>query len=769
MASRSFVTLPYFVIDACAWLANRKELIDRIADRDLGPTVVIRSCAEQEDVHAYEPPGFFESVLDVAVEDHAALAAAISRVIASYDRRRGDQALRHKVIVQTQLLYPELCGVCHVGDTEGGYIEVDYDDRLQRTDAVTAGLRAQRVTLAPCLAMLPAPWRAVRVAADQIARRFPRPFFVEFAIDRRGVVVVFQVRPDRRPSSATLRTPPRAPSCSELRKIGAQVARTGPLSVMADWNPAEILGFSPMPLDISLYDELLMRGAWADGRASAGWQRPDEPALMTVLCGRPYIKLVTSIKTLFPVGLSPELTRRLVRDRLVFLSSNRALHDKIEFRVVWSAFAFDEAKTANSLRVRGFEEIEIKELFDALKEVTRHALATAPASGAADLESSTALDVERFCLTAHDWATPPPSAADKIRTGLSVCRTFGTVPFSRQARLAFMFRYMITYLVESGSVAAADVEQWQTNLNTVTRRLTNDTRRLRAEELSAAAFNRTYGHLRPGTYNLESLRYDEQDFPSANHAPDPLSPSFGAGPPPSSVGLAALLKTVGSARSQGDFWDAAAGAYRAREELKFRFSAFLSDLLRVLADFGKHAGLDRSDMRKLTISELLAYMDHARSWDAFGTAARKAISAWDRRDAPREFLLPDVIFDPADLAAVVQTESQPTFVGSAVVEARPFALSVNARMAEVDLTGTIVVIQAPDPGYDWIFSERVAGLMTEFGGEFSHMGLRCSEFEIPAALGCGREVFNAAAQADRIRLDGAEREIWADGRRLCPR
>ena len=44
--------------------------------------------------------------------------------------------------------------------------------------------------------------------------------------------------------------------------------------------------------------------------------------------------------------------------------------------------------------------------------------------------------------------------------------------------------------------------------------------------------------------------------------------------------------------------------------------------------------------------------------------------------------------------------------------------------------------------FDWIFTFKIKGLITKFGGAASHMAIRCAEFQIPAAIGCGEIIFN---------------------------
>jgi phosphohistidine swiveling domain-containing protein len=98
----------------------------------------------------------------------------------------------------------------------------------------------------------------------------------------------------------------------------------------------------------------------------------------------------------------------------------------------------------------------------------------------------------------------------------------------------------------------------------------------------------------------------------------------------------------------------------------------------------------------------------------------------------------------------------PTFITSKTVTAKPILLSA----AEVlDIDGRIVLIESADPGFDWIFSHSIAGLITKYGGANSHMAIRCAEFGLPAAIGCGERLFKSMTGAAVIELNAAARKL----------
>ena len=52
----------------------------------------------------------------------------------------------------------------------------------------------------------------------------------------------------------------------------------------------------------------------------------------------------------------------------------------------------------------------------------------------------------------------------------------------------------------------------------------------------------------------------------------------------------------------------------------------------------------------------------------------------------------------------------------------------------------IVCIENADPGYDFLFSKNIKGLITKYGGQNSHMAIRCAELNLPALIGVGEKL-----------------------------
>jgi len=76
-----------------------------------------------------------------------------------------------------------------------------------------------------------------------------------------------------------------------------------------------------------------------------------------------------------------------------------------------------------------------------------------------------------------------------------------------------------------------------------------------------------------------------------------------------------------------------------------------------------------------------------------------------------------------------------------------------------DIKNKIVCIEAADPGFDFIFSHKIKGLVTMYGGANSHMSIRCMELGIPAAIGVGKTKFDKITNSNFINLDALTKKI----------
>ena len=119
--------------------------------------------------------------------------------------------------------------------------------------------------------------------------------------------------------------------------------------------------------------------------------------------------------------------------------------------------------------------------------------------------------------------------------------------------------------------------------------------------------------------------------------------------------------------------------------------------------------------------------------------------------------LPSQIFSETDFECFEQLKAEPNFVTRKKIRAETLSLSGQVS-PEAELRGKIVLVPNADPGYDWLFSRDIAGLITMYGGVNSHMAIRAAEFELPAAIGVGEMLFERICGASVLELDcGSQR------------
>lgn len=116
----------------------------------------------------------------------------------------------------------------------------------------------------------------------------------------------------------------------------------------------------------------------------------------------------------------------------------------------------------------------------------------------------------------------------------------------------------------------------------------------------------------------------------------------------------------------------------------------------------------------------------------------------------RELSLPEVILNRESLDVVEVYEARPNFITTKRIEGEVVLLEEEPG---VDIHDKIVVVPKADPGYEWVFAKGIKGFITCYGGAASHMAIRCAEFEIPAAIGCGEKIYNYVSSLSYLTLD----------------
>lgn len=755
------------LFDAAFFSACPSEVIGRIKNTFSGRPLVIRSSAVDEDGIQNALAGEYDSVLNVPSHDSEAIRTAIASVIASYERK-GPRTGEDQIIVQEMVLNTSMSGVVFTHDLNTGapYYVINYDDVSGLTNTVTSGggeyaNRTLYIHRGATQALRSERFQRLIQAIQELEQIMGSQFLdVEFALGDDFTPYLLQVRAITTQPNWNRAVAKRIDASlqgiqafvrSRLQPMAGVYGSTTVLGQMPDWNPAEMIGRAPRALAFSLYKTLITDHAWRIARETMGYAAPIGQPLMVSLAGQPFIDTRLSFNSFLPAALSPEVSEKLVDAWVKRLQVYPELHDKVEFEVAITTYSFDIDEKIETLIGSALSQTERSTFKEILRQQTRALLV---GSG----EGSISKALAKVEVLAKKQANPHRLSIGQDVTAvfgmIDDCIRLGTVPFSILARHGFIARTILLSLNRRGILTMDDIHRIQSGVRTVASALVNDMRRLQLGKLSRADFMAEYGHLRPGTYDILSRRYDQMPDLGMNDAqvrPEQDIDDFVLSAQQKRE-IDQLLQAEGFSELDADgLLDYVRAATIGREYGKFVFTRSISDMLELIAGFGERHGLSRDEMSHVSIANLLDVVTKSSEGSIEERLRQIAEEEAERHALSAAIRLPQVLFDEAGVHVVPFQVSHPNFITHKKITAACVCLLVGQTAPP--LTGKIVLIENADPGFDWIFAQQIGGLITKYGGANSHMAIRCAEFGIPAAIGCGEQRFEVFMRANQILLD----------------
>lgn len=697
--------------------------------------------------------GAFLSVLNV---DADALVSSIEQVIVSY----GQSTATDEVLIQPMLRNVLRAGVAfsHDPNTCAPYRVVNWTEGAN-TAAVTGG-QGGRFWQEAAHSVVPTPpiLSGVVTLLSELAALFGGvPVDCEFAVTRESesegeVLWLLQARPlilSSAPESPEKQT--RRLECIEQKIArGMQphpflIGRRTVYGVMPDWNPAEIVGIRPKPLALSLYRDLVTDAIWAYQRHNYGYRNLRSFPLMPHFFGLPYIDVRLSFNSFIPADLEEGLAGRLVDYYIDRLLAEPALHDKVEFEIVFSCYTLDLPQRLERLAEAGFSVHEREAIANSLRRLTNRIVHPKDGLWRADAAKLETLGTRREELLASN-ADP----LERIYWLLEDAKRYGTLPFAGLARAGFVAVQMLKSLVAVGVFSQADYEAFIGSVSTVSGQLARD-----RAALDKVTFLSRYGHLRPGTYDILSPRYDQEpslyfDWSQRPATPAPVKPFSLTLPQMREI--AKLLEAHGLQPDPVGLFDFMQAGIEMRELAKFHFTRNLSDALSLIEEVGSQLGLSRDELAYCDIAAVREL--HVAAADPKKLLLHSIDQGRARHYEALKISLPPLIAKPQDVWAFEWPETSPNFITQKQVTAA--VVGSDARDA---LAGAIVCIPSADPGFDWLFAYPIAGLITAWGGANSHMAIRAGEMGLPAVIGAGDLLFRRWSSARRVQLDCAGRRV----------
>lgn len=727
--------------------------------------LIVRSSSSQEDSTQTSNAGRFESVANVDVQNLYKLVDAIKRVFDSYPSLTSDE----EVLVQPMLQGVTCSGVAFTCDIYSGapYFTINYAQG-EDTAAVTGGRTNQLKTVVlfkgtpeyaegPILSQLIAVLFELEEVLDIHA------LDVEFAFTKNSELYILQARPiiagmKNAISPKSLEQPLRS-----LYKKVEKLTRPHPFllgdstcfGVMPDWNPAEILGVRPQKLAVSLYKELITDDIWAHQRNNYGYLDLTMHPLMVSFCGIPYIDTRVTFNSFIPKTLNRHIAEKLTDYYIETLRRYPAYHDKIEFEIVYSCYYIGLSGDLKKLLAHGFNENELKRIEFSLLNLTNEIIHPKKGLYKKDIETASALPAQY-----HAIMDSGISVIDKIYWLLECCKKFGTLPFAGVARAGFIAVQFLRSFVNCKLITQVEYDAFMRSLNTVTKQLARDRSKLRSGQLTQAEFLEKYGHIRPGTYDILSPRYDEAPgyyFPSQLENPQEIgneSPYQFSEAQMTAINQA--LEEHGLSANAEELLQFIRESIEARESVKFLFTKCVSEILRLIKTLGERNSISLEDMAHLDINVIKQLYVDLYYGNLSGVLKNNIEMNKQQYECARLLKLPSVIVKPEDVYCYALLEEEPNFVTLNRIRAEVVR---EEKLTSTNLAGKIVFIRSADPGYDFLFTKCIGGLVTQFGGANSHMTIRCAELGIPAVIGAGEKNYAIWGNARILNIDCGNRQV----------
>ncbi len=759
------------------WRTQQDECLLRIQKKFSAQKLAIRSSAKNEDSWHASNAGRYVSFLDVSAEDAVRVRESIENVFASYD----DEDAGHQCLIQPFLQDVALAGVAFTRDPETAapYYILSYES-TGNTDGVTSGKSEASSTL---IASRTLDHSAGDERIDRLLFAFREieqvvgydSLDIEFAVLSNDQICILQVRPlvANRKLQHFLDEDIEREIDAVKESVATLTARSNllqgrrsVLGVMPDWNPAEIIGRAPRPLALTMYQYLIVDEIWGMQRAEYGYRNTFPTPLIVGLGGQGYVDARASFNSFIPADVPDDLATGLVDhyiDRLIQLPH---LHDKVEFEIAFTCFSFDFDSRSKRLFDAGFRATDVESLKNSLLRLTRNALMQAPTffenhyGGVETLKRrrSHRPGGETLSLTA---------GLRLMRQMLADCRRFGTLPFAHLARSAFVATELLRSLLRLEVIGREEYDNFLASIRTVAGELASDLKSLKFGANSLQQFLDKYGHLRPGTYDILSQRYDENptgyfsfesQLEGASQVDEPHPFSFSVS---QTRDINKLLQQYELGIDASQLIEFITRSIQGREYSKFEFTRELSDALKRIENLGQQLDLTRDDLSYVPIHDFLRLATNTGS----GMLRNELVDIVERNRAryhvTKALRLPHLIGSPEDVECFYLESASPNFITQKRVTAR--LLRMNDSYTGENFDGRIVHIENADPGFDWIFGHKIAGLLTTYGGANSHMAIRTAEFGLPAAIGCGESLVQRWQTGDMIDLNCEAKQIYVIG------
>lgn len=751
---------------------NKQEIIKNIKNKFKNLKIIVRSSSMNEDNVLSSNAGQFLSINNIDANNDLEILDSIEKVFNSY----GNIANNDQILIQESLNNIISCGVLFTFDclTNSYYYTLTYDESGS-SDSVTSGVNNNNQM---CI------YKVKKSKADiknkylkeliKLSNELEEIFLndkldIEFCfVKENNKLYLLQVRP------LVINKKIKILENNELinfhniiyNKLNTYLDKDyndiygdkSILSVMTDWNPAEIIGLKPKQLALSIYKEIITDNIAMLSRKECGYKDVTSYPLMITLINRPYIDVRISFSSLIPKRLNDSISNKLCNYYLNKLIENPFLHDKVEFDICFTCNTINLNKKIQILKNHNFSLSEINEINNQLIFLTNNIID--PKNNRIENEYDRLKILEKI---QNKIIKSNKEDIDKIYELTQILKKYGTLPFSNLARFAFIGKSILLSLVDENIITNDRYNEFMLSIHTISKDMSNDINLYSKDIISKEDFLYKYGHLRPGTYDITSKRYDE-DFDTYFSKDYLLNLKKSEKiennkkfcltfDEKNNINFFLKQSNFLSSINAETIFEFIKKSTESREYSKFIFSKTLSEILKVIKNIldNNYISLEAgSNLDFKIFNEIYSELKLKFIKDILVDNINRNENNYKINS---KLNLPQLIVDKEEVYEFEYINSKPTFISNKKIQKEVIYIEGNNLDDKLCINDKIICVCNADPGWEWLFSRKIAGLITCYGGMNSHMAIRCQELMLPAVIGCGPEKFNIYNKCKTIVID----------------
>ena len=283
------------------------------------------------------------------------------------------------------------------------------------------------------------------------------------------------------------------------------------------------------------------------------------------------------------------------------------------------------------------------------------------------------------------------------------------------------------------------------NIETITIKMKND-----LNHLTKKKFLQKYGHLRPGTYDINSGNYRDNfnlyfgNFNKKKKKKRIISKKISFNKKD--------IKTLGIYKNKDQLLKFIKRTlFNIEKNSKFIFSKSIDLIFENLKKFGGKYGISTDDLSYLKIDNILQMYFNLSKKKTVPWLKKYILENKQEYFMNKNIILPDVIKSGKDLFIQEQFTEKLNFISNKTISDKIYIFNKNKIMKKYE---GIICIENADPGYDFLFEKNIKGFNNKIWWiEFSIWQLGVINLNLPKLIGVGEKNFKNICNHNYMKLN----------------